>query len=643
MIQNPQFQNSDIKKYFEFNYLDLRNILEEITQPALMVNFIDGQVISTNYLFSELVQIGIVEISGLRIYEILPAIDLKKINDGEKINVTVSLKNNQTLEVKMSTSFISHAENLLLLIFEEDRKGSIETENSWEEFAKEQTVVLSKIKDFSYTELLAQIIKIGKQITFFDEVVFYLTQEATASLKRFPSDSSNFPDQIPAMELNRIKEIDFWEPGKRVLSEIHRAGRLKKFASIVTIPVSGDGRQFGLLIAASRNPNDLKAKIDLLKQFSAWVSTTIVLFEEGQKESRDLINLSTKIEKLELFFNNSNDCLLLLDWENQILEFNTNFLNLLDYLPIELLNKNVEIIFDNSPLMSLLNIKQSPINELDAQPMEVFDRHGNKKSVFVKVTHFTSGDDDRKILILKDATEFTALENNLLMLQKNAALGEILAEFSHDVRNIINRLTTGLQLLVKKINPDESAVSSIQDMQNECVGMADLMESVLSFSQQNYEKFQTIDLKEMIERIYYRFQKKANQANISLILNSKDIECLAWIDQRSLERVIINLINNGIEAIGNGGGAVSINLSDSEEHPGYLSIQIADTGPGIPPEIQSNLYQKFSSGKPKGTGLGLFISQKIIEFHKGWIDLETFPGGTIFNIYIPKEKRGDDQ
>ena len=643
MVQNPQFPNSDTKKNFEFNYLDLRNILEEITRPALMVNFIDGRVISTNYLFSELVQIGIIEISGLRIYEIIPAIDLKKINGGEKINVTVSLKNNQTLEVRMSPSFISHAENLLLLIFEEDRKGSIETGNSWEEFAKEQTVVLSKIQELSYTELIAQIIRIGKQITFFDEVVFYLTQEATASLKRFPSASSNFPDQIPAMELNRIKEIDFWEPGKRVLSEIHRAGRLNKFASIVTIPVSGDGRQFGLLIAASRNPNDLKAKIDLLKQFSAWVSTIIVLFEEGQKEGRNLINLSTKVEKLELFFNNSNDCLLLLDWENQILEFNTNFLNLLDYLPIELLNKNVEIIFDNSPLISLLNSKQSPVNELEPQIMEVFDRRGNKKSVFAKISHFASGDDERKIIILKDATKFTELENNLLMLQKNAALGEILAEFSHDVRNIINRLTTGLQLLVKKINPDESALSSIQDMQNECVGMADLMESVLSFSRQNYEKFQIIDLKEMIERIFYRFQKKANQANISLILNSKDIDCLAWIDQRSLERVISNLINNGIEAIGSEGGAVSVNLSNCEEHPGYLLIQIADTGPGIPPEIQSDLYQKFSSGKPEGTGLGLFISQKIIEFHKGWIDLETFPGGTIFNIYIPKEKRGDDQ
>ena len=132
----------------------------------------------------------------------------------------------------------------------------------------------------------------------------------------------------------------------------------------------------------------------------------------------------------------------------------------------------------------------------------------------------------------------------------------------------------------------------------------------------------------MVERIFYRFQKIANQANISLILNLINGEYLAWSDQRSLERVISNLISNGIEAIGSEGGAVSVNLSDSEEHPGYLFLQIADTGSGIPPDIQSLLYQKYSSGKPQGTGLGLFISQKIIEYHKGMINLDTFPGGT---------------
>ncbi|MCJ7519904.1 MAG: ATP-binding protein [Anaerolineaceae bacterium] len=639
MIQKPQIPKSDIKRIFEFKNLDLRNILEEISEPSILVDLIDGRVISANYLFSDLLHMSIIEISSLRIFEIIPAIDLKKINDGEKLNVTIVLKNNQTMEARLNPRLISQTENLLLMVFEEERKENIETFNSWEEFAKAQTAFLSRFHEFSFTELVAQLIKTGKQISSCDELVLYLISENSDYLKRFSTVSTSFPDQIPVIELSRIKEIDFWEPGKRVLSEIHRAGRLNKFDSIITIPISGEGRQFGLLIAASRDSKNLNARIDLIKQFSFLVSISLASFEKFQINFNNSEKLRTKIEKLELFFNNSNDCLLLVNGKNQILEFNTNLLNLLDYLPIEILNKNLEVIFENSSLISLLNDAAQD----DKKPVEVFDRHGNKKSVYSKILRFSQTNDERRIIILKDATDLMETNNSLSLLRKTSALGEILAEFAHDVRNILNRLMTGLQLLGKKINPEESTMTSIQDLQNECIGMTDLMESVLSFSRQNYKNFQSVSLKEMIERIFYRFQKMADQANTSLILSSKDSDCLAWVDPRSLERVIINLINNGIEAIGSAGGAVTANLSNSEEHPGFLLMQIADTGPGIPPEIQSSLYQKFSSGKPEGTGLGLFISQKIVEYHQGWINLETFPGGTIFDIYLPKDKRGDDQ
>ena len=639
MIQKSQIPKSDIKRIFEFKNLDLRNILEEISEPSILVDLIDGRVISANYLFSDLLHMSIIEISSLRIFEIIPAIDLKKINDGEKLNVTIFLKNNQTMEARLNPRFISQTENLLLMVFEEERKENIDTVNSWEEFAKAQTTFLSRFHEFSFTELVAQLIKTGKQISSCDELVLYLISENSDYLKRFSTVSTSFPDQIPVIELSRIKEIDFWEPGKRVLSEIHRAGRLNKFDSIITIPISGEGRQFGLLIAASRDSKNLNARIDLIKQFSFLVSISLASFEKFQINFNNSEKLRTKIEKLELFFNNSNDCLLLVNGKNQILEFNTNLLNLLDYLPIEILNKNLEVIFENSSLISLLNDAAQDYKK----PVEVFDRHGNKKSVYSKILRFSQTNDERRIIILKDATDLMETNNSLSLLRKTSALGEILAEFAHDVRNILNRLMTGLQLLGKKINPEESTMTSIQDLQNECIGMTDLMESVLSFSRQNYKNFQSVSLKEMIERIFYRFQKMADQANISLILSSKDSDCLAWVDPRSLERVIINLINNGIEAIGSAGGAVTANLSNSEEHPGFLLMQIADTGPGIPPEIQSSLYQKFSSGKPEGTGLGLFISQKIVEYHQGWINLETFPGGTIFDIYLPKDKRGDDQ
>lgn len=643
MIQKSPYQNSDLKRVIEFNTKDFRNILEEIHFPVLLINNKTGQVVSANYLFSELIQMGFIEIEGLNISEIIPSLDLKNINDGGNSRVTFPTKKNQILDVEMNSRFISQSENLLMLLFVDERSRNKVIENPWENFSKAQDAVFKRIFEISFVDLLHEIMKIGKQITHSDEVVLYLTQQGNTTLKRFPSASVYFPDQIPMVELSRIKEIDYWEPGKRVLSELHRVGRLNKFNSIITIPISCGSKQSGLIIAALKNLDGNKPRMELINHFAFWASSTIELHNEFQQRSIDFSNLNSRAEKLELFFNNSSDCLLLLNGKNQILEFNSNFLGLMDYLPVELLNKNAEMIFESSLLKDLLNKQQPQDIELNAKLLEVYNRHGIRKSVYAKIVLFGIGEEEKKLVILKDATEIVALENNLLSLQQNAALGEILAEFSHDVRNIINRITTGLQLLVKKINPDESTLTSFLEIQNEGIEMTDLMESVLSFSRQNYEKFRSENIKEMVERIFYRYQKSADQANISLILNLINGDYLAWSDQRSLERVINNLVFNGIEAIGSGGGAVSVNLSDSEEHPGYLLLQIADTGPGIPPDIQLNLYQKFSSGKSQGTGLGLFISQKIIEYHKGWINLDTFPGGTIFYIYLPKEKQGDTQ
>ncbi len=640
MIQNQLNQLPEQKRYLEFNPLDLRNFLEEIQSPALLANIGTGQIISVNSQLNELVDLGFFEITGADIYQLIPEIDFKNCSDGEKEKTKLIIKNGQTVNVEIRFRFVNQTGNLLLILFDVDKLSNNQYENEWEIFTKAQSSGLKQIIDIPFLDLIQKIIDVGKLVSYSDEVVFYCFQQGNTFLKRMPSESENFPEQIPAFELNRIKEVDLWEPGKRVLSEIHRVGRLKKFNSIITVPVTCHDQQFGLIIFANKNLGKKISNRNLISVLSSWAGSTIELYEEINQRGNDHHKLIEKVDKLERFYNNTDDFLLLLDNTNKIIEFNSNFLNFFEYLPFELLNKNIEEIFENSPLLSKLNESSSFSDTDNSKILEVFNRHGIRKSVSYKIISFGNGETERKLIILNDKTDVVEMENTLSNLQKSAALGEILAEFSHDVRNIINRITTGLQLLIKKINPDESALSSLQEIQDECGEMTDLMESVLSFSRQDYEKYRSENIKEMVDRIFYKNQKRANQANISLILNLLGEDHSAWCDQRSLERVINNLINNGIDAIGESGGAVSVNISDSEENPGFLLLQIADTGPGIPPEIQARLYQKFVSGKSQGTGLGLFISQKIIEYHNGWIKLDTFPGGTIFNIYLPKEKRG---
>ena len=168
------------------------------------------------------------KLQNLNISEIIPSIDLKNLNDGEKVNIILPTKKDQSLEIEMVIKFISQTESLVLLLFETRGTKKNEISNPVEFFSKAQNDILNRIFKISLTDLLQEIIEIGRQITISDEVVFYTIQQGNIYLKRFPINSEHFPDQVPALELSRIKEIDYWEPGRRVLSEIHRVGRLNQ-------------------------------------------------------------------------------------------------------------------------------------------------------------------------------------------------------------------------------------------------------------------------------------------------------------------------------------------------------------------------------------------------------------------------------
>jgi len=88
------------------------------------------------------------------------------------------------------------------------------------------------------------------------------------------------------------------------------------------------------------------------------------------------------------------------------------------------------------------------------------------------------------------------------------------------------------------------------------------------------------------------------------------------------------------------GGSLGIKISESEleEDRKFYEITLTDSGHGIPDEIKAHLFKPFVTGSARGTGLGLAITQRIINAHKGRLEVDSFTGGTIFKIYLAKFK-----
>jgi len=110
----------------------------------------------------------------------------------------------------------------------------------------------------------------------------------------------------------------------------------------------------------------------------------------------------------------------------------------------------------------------------------------------------------------------------------------------------------------------------------------------------------------------------------------------AAADPRTLEQIIVNLITNALQAMPEG-GTLSVTLKPAEATQGpMVELKIADTGPGIPPEVRERIFDPFFTTKKEGTGLGLAITRRILSAHKGTISLESYPdAGTVFTVQIP--------
>jgi signal transduction histidine kinase len=108
-------------------------------------------------------------------------------------------------------------------------------------------------------------------------------------------------------------------------------------------------------------------------------------------------------------------------------------------------------------------------------------------------------------------------------------------------------------------------------------------------------------------------------------------------DWRALEQVFTNLISNAIDAMSQNGGilSVKVDVSTDTANRRQVEIGVSDNGPGIPDEIRGRIFEPFVTTKSSGTGLGLAITKRIVTAHRGVITVNSFPGGTVFTVYLP--------
>ena len=246
---------------------------------------------------------------------------------------------------------------------------------------------------------------------------------------------------------------------------------------------------------------------------------------------------------------------------------------------------------------------------------------------------------DQKTRELKRAHE------HVLHVEKMATIGKMAAVVAHEINNPLSGILTYAKLLKKWIQRGEAETSKKNDAE-QCLDLiadesrrcGDLVKNLLTFSHTSPMNVQTTDLNTVVDRsvrlVAHQLELNGVELHLDLPSNLPAIQC----DPGQIEQVLLALIMNAIDAMPRGGNLwVSTRMGEESDE---LAIEVRDDGSGIPPEILPHIFEPFLTTKETGksVGLGLAVSQNIIEGHRGRVDVHSEVGkGTTFTVTLPAE------
>lgn len=229
-----------------------------------------------------------------------------------------------------------------------------------------------------------------------------------------------------------------------------------------------------------------------------------------------------------------------------------------------------------------------------------------------------------------DITQLKKTEELLQKSEKLAVVGELAAGLAHEIRNPLTTLKGFTQLIESQNGHANKTYTNLMLSELERIEM--ITNEFMAVAKPQVIKFQEHDLIALTKQVVSFSTSQALLKNVDIIEHFEDIQATIICEGNQIKQVLINLIKNAIEAMPNGG---KLEISVEQVENG-LQIKIKDSGIGIPKEILPKLGEPFYTLKEKGTGLGLMVSFRIIESHKGTISFESEENeGTTVIITLP--------
>jgi signal transduction histidine kinase len=269
-------------------------------------------------------------------------------------------------------------------------------------------------------------------------------------------------------------------------------------------------------------------------------------------------------------------------------------------------------------------------------------------------------EEDLRLLTLMAAPAATAIENaklyealrqgmrkleetqaQLIQSAKLAAVGELAAGVAHEINNPLTSIIGFTRLLLDDMPPDHEMRADLETIDREAARTRHIVRTLLDFARTSDPVLVPADLNALVEETIMLVCTRSVLARISLEKRLSELPPV-MLDVNQIKQVLVNLLNNSVQAMSEGGSLKVVTGLTEREVDGVsrrmAAVRVSDSGMGIPPESLGRIFDPFFTTKEvgQGTGLGLSVSYSIVEKHKGRIEVQSEPGkGSTFTVLLP--------
>ncbi len=296
--------------------------------------------------------------------------------------------------------------------------------------------------------------------------------------------------------------------------------------------------------------------------------------------------------------------------------------------------------------------------QVDASVSLITDEIGNRIG-FRGIAHDNTGRKQAEKALIESEEKYRQLvnhaptgiykEDQLQQAQKMEAVGTLAGGIAHDFNNILSVIIGYTELILMNGNVDSEVKQNLKEIFNASKHARDMVKQILAFSRQSKHERKPIQARHIVKEAL-KMLRASLPATIKIQQKIEKNTGVIEADPTQFHQVLMNLCTNAAHAMHEKDGVLEISLSNidwdqnaaarpPELKPGpYLKLSVSDTGDGINPEAQDQIFEPYFTTKEKGegTGLGLAVVQGIIKSHNGAVTVESEVGqGSTFHLYLP--------